>query len=108
MLLSRDKAQGRDKDREWGNRANYNLHKDTDTGNLKGSYRDTDTCMDMGNSNLLDTDRDMCKCKSGYNSTGYNRASDTGFGTGIRNPDQHCRRCTAGLRLKEPGTNFGS
>lgn len=102
MLLSRGKVPGRDKDREWGNRASYSLHKDT--GNW-GSYRDTGTYMDRDNSNLLDTGTDMYM--SGYNNTRCNRAFDTDIGmdigTGIRNPDRHCRRYIAILKLKEPG-----
>jgi len=104
MLLSRGKALDRDMDRDSGNkrcyRDSYNLHKDTDTGNWNCSCRDTDTGTDRGSSNLLDTDR--YKCKSVCNSTGYNKASDTGMDTGIRNPGRRCRRCTASLRLKEP------
>ncbi len=33
MLFNRGKALGRDKDMDWGNKANYNSHRDTDTGN---------------------------------------------------------------------------
>lgn len=102
VLLSRGKALDKDKDRGWGNRASYNLHKDTDSW---GSYRDTDMCMDRGNSILLDTGTDMYM--PGYNSTRCNRAFDTDIGmdigTGIRNPDRHCRRYIAILKLKEPG-----
>ncbi len=67
------------------------LHKDTDTGNR--DCRDTDTGMDKGSSNPLDTDMDMCK--SVCNNTGYYKASDTGMDMGIRNPGRRCRRCIA-------------
>ncbi len=104
MLLSRGRALDRDMDRDSGNkrccRDSYNLHKDTDTGNLRCSCRDTDTGTDKGSSNPLDTDLDMCK--SVCNNTGYYKASDTGMDTGIRNPGRRRRRYIASLKPKEP------
>ncbi|MDM7913289.1 MAG: hypothetical protein QUS09_09350 [Methanotrichaceae archaeon] len=91
---------GRDTDRGkgWGNLRrsmdSYNLYKDTDTGNWKGSCRDTDMGTDKGNSNPLDRD----KCKSlhtGYNSTACYTAPDTGMDKDIHNPERRCRRYTA-------------
>jgi hypothetical protein len=104
VLLSRGRAPGRDKDRDKGrgnlfhSMDNYNLHKNTGTGNWKSSRRDTDMSTDKGNSNPLDTDRGRDKCKSlhtEYNSPVCYKASDTGMNKDIRNPGQRCRRCTA-------------
>lgn len=98
MALGRDKDRGKGWDNLCRSMDNYNLHKDTGTGNWKSSCRDMDMGTDKDSSNPLDTDRDRDNCRSlhtEYNSTVCYKASDMGTNKDIRNPERRCRRCTA-------------